>query len=140
MIMMAKMRNLIKLLLIICSLNVSGQEYDIYRIKAVRNGDTLIESVSNTIHVPKTQLIYIPTVFSPDGDGINDLFYVKGQNIGHLCLEVYNRWGQEVFSAPTLGDRWNGSYKGRTCPTGTYVYRLLWDMKTIKTGTITLIR
>ena len=84
------MRNLIKLLLIICSLNVSGQEYDIYRIKAVRNGDTLIESVSNTIHVPKTQLIYIPTVFSPDGDGINDLFYVKGQNIGHLCLEVYN--------------------------------------------------
>ena len=126
--------------LLLFSLNLSAQEYDVYRIKAVSNGDTIVESISNTIKVPITQLIYIPTVFSPDGDGINDLFYVKGQNIGHLHLEVYNRWGQEVFSAPTLGVRWNGSYRGRTCPTGTYVYRLLWDKKTIKTGTVTLIR
>lgn len=126
--------------LLLFSLNLSAQEYDVYRIKAVSNGDTIVESISNTIKVPITQLIYIPTVFSPDGDGINDLFYVKGQNIGHLHLEVYNRWGHEVFSAPTLGDRWNGSYRGRTCPTGTYVYRLLWDKKTIKTGTVTLIR
>ena len=117
-----------------------AQEWDVYRIKAIQNGDTTVVSVSNTIEVPKTQLIYIPTVFSPDGDGTNDLFYVKGQNIGHLCLEVYNRWGQEVFSAPTLGDRWDGSYRGEACPMGTYVYRLLWDKKTIKTGTITLIR
>ena len=117
-----------------------AQEWDVYRIKAIQNGDTTVVSVSNTVKVPKTQLIYIPTVFSPDGDGINDLFYVKGQNIGHLCLEVYNRWGQEVFSAPTLGDRWDGSYRGQACPMGTYVYRLLWDKKTIKTGTITLIR
>ena len=117
-----------------------AQEWDVYRIKAIQNGDTTVDSVSNTVEVPKTQLIYIPTVFSPDGDGTNDLFYVKGQNIGHLCLEVYNRWGQEVFSAPTLGDRWDGSYRGEACPMGTYVYRLLWDNKTIKTGTITLIR
>lgn len=128
------------LFILLFPIGLFAQEWDVYRIKAIQNGDTTVVSVSNTIEVPKTQLIYIPTVFSPDGDGINDLFYVKGQNIGHLCLEVYNRWGQEVFSAPTLGDRWDGSYRGEACPMGTYVYRLLWDRKTIKTGTITLIR
>tara|TARA_Y100000816_G_C26038144_1_gene543645 strand:- start:27 stop:425 length:399 start_codon:yes stop_codon:yes gene_type:complete len=128
------------LFILLFPIGLFAQEWDVYRIKAIQNGDTTIVSVSNTIEVPKTQLIYIPTVFSPDGDGTNDLFYVKGQNIGHLCLEVYNRWGQEVFSAPTLGDRWDGTYRGQACPMGTYVYRLLWDKKTIKTGTITLIR
>ena len=128
------------LFILLFPIGLFAQEWDVYRIKAIQNGDTTVVSVSNTIEVPKTQLIYIPTVFSPDGDGINDLFYVKGQNIGHLCLEVYNRWGQEVFSAPPLGDRWDGSYRGEACPMGTYVYRLLWDRKTIKTGTITLIR
>ena len=128
------------LFILLFPIGLFAQEWDVYRIKAIQNGDTTVVSVSNTVKVPKTQLIYIPTVFSPDGDGINDLFYVKGQNIGHLCLEVYNRWGQEVFSAPTLGDRWDGSYRGQACPMGTYVYRLLWDKKTIKTGTITLIR
>ena len=128
------------LFILLFPIGLFAQEWDVYRIKAIQNGDTTVVSVSNTVRVPKTQLIYIPTVFSPDGDGTNDLFYVKGQNIGHLCLEVYNRWGQEVFSAPTLGDRWDGSYRGQACPMGTYVYRLLWDRKTIKTGTITLIR
>ena len=128
------------LFILLFPIGLFAQEWDVYRIKAIQNGDTTVVSVSNTVKVPKTQLIYIPTVFSPDGDGTNDLFYVKGQNIGHLHLEVYNRWGQQVFSAPTLGDRWDGSYRGQACPMGTYVYRLLWDKKTIKTGTITLIR
>ena len=85
------------LFILLFPIGLFAQEWDVYRIKAIQNGDTTVVSVSNTIEVPKTQLIYIPTVFSPDGDGINDLFYVKGQNIGHLCLEVYNRWGQEVL-------------------------------------------
>ena len=126
--------------LLLFSLNLSAQEYDIYRIKAVSNGDTIVESISNTIKVPKTQLIYIPNVFSPDGDGTNDLFYAKGQNIGHLNLVVYNRWGQQVFSAPTLGDRWDGTYRGQDCPMGGYIYQLLWDKKVISSGTVTLIR
>ena len=131
---------LIKFLIIFLPFQLFAQEYDVYRIKAIKNGDTAIVSISNTVKVPKTQLIYIPNVFSPDGDGINDLFYAKGQNIGHLNLAVYNRWGQQVFSATTLGDRWDGTYRGQACPMGAYVYQLLWDKKVISSGTVTLIR
>ena len=131
---------MIRLLILLLPLGILGQEYDVYRIKAVQNQDTSIVSVSNTVRIPKSQLIYIPNVFSPDGDGINDLFYAKGQNIGHLTLRVYNRWGQLVFEDLTLGERWNGECRGQACPIGTYVYQLLWDKKIIHSGTVTLIR
>ena len=119
---------------------IQSQSYDIYRIKAVKNGDTTVVSYSNEVKVPQKELIYIPNAFSPDGDGINDLFYVKGQNIGHLHLEVRNRWGAVVFSAPTLGERWDGTYRGAKCPMGTYTYQLLWDKKPIKSGYVVLVR
>ena len=76
------------LFILLFPIGLFAQEWDVYRIKAIQNGDTTVVSVSNTIEVPKTQLIYIPTVFSPDGDGTNDLFYVKRQNIGHQPLET----------------------------------------------------
>ena len=115
------------------------QTYDIYRVISYSNGIE-VRSVSNTIKVPKKQLIYVPNAFSPDGDGINDLFYVKGNGLEHVTLEIYNRWGGMVFEAPHLSDRWDGTYRNQNCPMGTYVYQLKLDDKIIYSGTVVLVR
>ena len=72
--------------------------------------------------------VYIADAFSPNNDGKNDLFTIKGQGIRNVkYLRVYNRWGELVFERSNfeVGDvnsAWNGKYKGQLVPSGSYVY------------------
>ena len=141
-----KNKLLLLLLLTLLSLNLIGQEYDIYRVVAYSNDDDYsinvieIYSVSNTIKVPIERAIYVPNAFSPDGDNTNDVFQVMGRNLGHITIEIYNRWGQMVFEAPHLNEPWDGTFRGKPCPIGTYVYQLKVDDLITQAGTITLVR
>lgn len=140
------MKNKLLLVLTLLSLNLLGQEYDIYRVVAYSNDDDYsinvieIYSVSNTIRVPIERAIYVPNAFSPDGDNTNDVFQVMGRNLGHITIEIYNRWGQMVFEAPHLTEPWDGTFRGKPCPIGTYVYQLKVDDLITQAGTITLVR
>jgi gliding motility-associated-like protein len=66
---------------------------------------------------------YIPSIFSPNGDGLNDVFRIgaKGYIILHE-FRVYNRFGQEVFAASNITDGWDGRFNGEPCDTETYFY------------------
>ena len=81
--------------------NINDIQYDenlnIYRIVAVRNQNEQITSLSNIVTVEKPYAIYAPNAFSPDGDGLNDVFNVSGQGIIDFQMEIFNRWGQMVF-------------------------------------------
>jgi len=120
-------------------LNLLGQDYDKYRVIAYSD-NIEVYSVSNTIKVPIEQTIFVPNVFSPDGDNTNDTFKVIGRGLEHITIEIYNRWGQLVFEAPHLNEFWDGTFRGKPCPIGTYVYQLKVDKLTSQSGTITLIR
>ena len=133
------MKNKLTLILILLSLNLIGQNYDIYRVIAYSN-NIEVHSTSNTIKVPHEHAIFVPNVFSPDGDNTNDTFQVMGRGLDHITIEIYNRWGQLVFEAPHLNEAWDGTFRGRPCPIGTYVYQLKIDALTSQSGTITLIR
>lgn len=133
------MKNKITILLTILSLNLLGQNYDIYRVVAYSN-EIHVNSVSNIIKVPYEHAIFVPNVFSPDGDNTNDTFQVLGRGLEHITIEIYNRWGQMVFEAPHLNESWDGTFRGQQCPIGTYVYQLKIDALTTQSGTITLIR
>ena len=134
------MKTKLIILLSLLYFNITGQTYDIYRVIAYSNDSIEVISVSNTIRVLVKQTLYVPNVFSPDGDGINDLFFVKGNGLDHITIEIYNRWGQMVFEAPHLNERWDGTFRGKECPMGTYVYQLLLDKKRVTSGTVTLVR
>lgn len=69
-------------------------------------------------------ILFVPNSFSPDGDGKNDYFYAKGQNITEFKLWVFNRWGQLIFESSNLEDSWDGTYKGLMSKTDTYVWRI----------------
>ena len=129
--------------------NINEVQYDenlnIYRVVAVRNQNEQITSTSNIVIVEKPYAIYAPNAFSPDGDGLNDVFNVTGQGIIDFEMEIFNRWGQMVFKSYTVEDKWDGTFRGKDLPTGTYVYKIKIisygeNQKTVKSGTISLVR
>ncbi len=65
---------------------------------------------------------YIPNVFSPNDDGLNDYFSVYGSDILSLKLSVYDRWGNQVFESESLEARWDGSFHGKPLDPGVYVW------------------
>jgi gliding motility-associated-like protein len=89
--------------------------------------------------------VIIPNVFSPNGDGQNDLFNVTGEGIISVKASIYNRWGSLMFSTEDLTNHgWDGrTTAGTECSEGTYFYLMevetLNESETYK-GTLTLIR
>lgn len=114
-----------------------------YRVIAYKNGNSGITSTSNETEVIPTMYIYVPNSFTPNGDGINDFFSVKGEAIQSFTLEIYNRWGQLIFQTRDVTASWDGTYKGQVVPMGAYVYKLnassITGRKTAKEGTINVI-
>jgi gliding motility-associated-like protein len=86
----------------------------------------------------------IPTGFSPNGDGQNDILYVRGAAIKTMDLKIYNRWGQLIFQTNTQEVGWDGTYNGQPQPMEAYGYVLTATFidgtnRTLK-GNITLLR
>lgn len=116
---------------------------DSYRIIAISNDS--LESRSNTISVEKPYALYAPTAFSPDGDGINDYFNVVGQGLTNYTIEIYNRWGQMVFKSNDMSVKWDGNFRNKKAPAGTYVYKVNSvdfgsEIRLIKSGSVSLVR
>ncbi len=67
-------------------------------------------------------LLYFPNAFSPNGDGINDIYKAKDgyQSIVEFKATIYNRWGQVLYSWTDLEDGWDGTYNGRDVAQGVY--------------------
>ncbi|MBK7506358.1 MAG: gliding motility-associated C-terminal domain-containing protein [Bacteroidetes bacterium] len=85
----------------------------------------------------------LPNAFSPNGDGINDVFEIPCAE-GNVQFSVYNRWGIEVYRNEQYLNDWDGTYKGSPLPDGTYYYVLKYTKSSgeevNKAGFITLHR
>jgi gliding motility-associated-like protein len=66
--------------------------------------------------------IYIPNAFTPNEDGVNDVFLVRSTIIKNMRLEVYNRWGNKVFESDNINKGWDGKYKNEPQPVDSYGY------------------
>ena len=100
-------------------------------------------SVIVTVDVP-TNLI-IPNIFSPNGDGVNDQFFIISTGINSLTCDIFNRWGELLYTMNAPNQVWDGrAPNGGNAPDGTYFYILQAqgvDGKTYKqNGPLTLIR
>ncbi len=66
--------------------------------------------------------VFIPSAFSPNGDGQNDLFYVRNNCIQTMLLTIYNRWGEKVFESDDVTKGWDGKFKDKLIDAGVYAY------------------
>lgn len=89
------------------------------------NGNGCIDSVCYTINVDVIEFINIPNVFSPNGDGNNDQWYVNSSGLKEFRVEIYNRWGTKVFETEAATIKWDGrTTAGVELSDGTYFYIL----------------
>ena len=101
--------------------------------------------------------LYIPNIFSPNGDEKNDKLFVQGKGIDQLTFVIYDRWGEKVFETfdssqkirsngecCTYGEGWDGTFLGKPMNEAVFVYYVkatMIDNETIeKQGNITLVR
>lgn len=116
-----------------------------YTIRAVpADAAVTIQSVSNTITKIKDPNLHYPTAFTPNGDGLNDRFIVFGEYVTGFEMNIFNRWGELLFSTRDLADGWDGTYHGNPMPEGTYAFRAKITDRTGRTfdksGSVLLLR
>jgi len=95
----------------------------------VTDSNGCVTSATFTITVVCNEKNYfVPNTFSPNGDGNNDVFFPRGNNINRVqSMRIFSRWGEMIFekknfSANNPADGWNGTYKGKAAPGDVYVY------------------
>lgn len=105
---------------------------------------------SDTVYVQQIELaceepfIYIPNAFTPNGDGNNDVLFVRGPVIEKMLFRVFNRWGELVFESTSRSVGWDGTFKGRPCDPDVYDYYLegicVGGEEALIKGNVTLMR
>jgi len=110
----------------------------------IRNSGGCADSSALLICVTDTVLLFVPTAFTPNRNGLNELFLPSITGAREYRLDIYNRWGEKVFSCsdPLIG--WDGTYLGAECPAGCYAYTIHYKGKKtyrqINSGLLHLIR
>lgn len=117
--------------------------FPIYLVAKDENG--CIVEATHTIEVKRIITALVPSAFSPNADGINDVLSLGMTNITSFTLQIFNRWGQMVFETSDPSKAWEGlDMSGKQVPEGSYIYTLkvvTFDNRNeTQSGTITLIR
>ena len=76
------------------------------------------------ISIYQQPIVFIPNVFTPNGDGANDELKVLANGVKYFDWKVFNRWGEKVFDSNNVTQGWNGLYQTKECQPGVYTYTL----------------
>ena len=95
-----------------------------YIVTLVVTNDNGCEAiVQDTVTVYPPLRVYIPNAFTPDGDGINEIFGVEGEGYLYYDLEIFDRWGNKMRHGRFRDNTaWDGKFNGKLVPSGAYVY------------------
>lgn len=117
--------------------------YNITLIATDRYG--CLDTISKPIHIFDEFYLYIPNTFTPDDNRNNEVFEVSTIGVVELHVQIFNRWGELVFSADSPDFKWDGTYDGKPIPDGTYVWKIQYksiydDELQLKTGHINVLK
>jgi len=80
---------------------------------------------SNTLTLKYEFTVYVPSAFTPNGDGLNDTLEFYGIPAGNAVIKVYSRWGQLLYSSTDTENGWDGTVSDSVAPEGTYLYEIV---------------
>lgn len=99
---------------------------------------------SASVLVEVMPTFYIPNTFTPNSDGLNELFRPAFSGYIELSMNIFNRWGELIYSTNALDGGWDGYFKGKPAELGAYVYRIIATdykhQKIERTGPLILLR
>lgn len=128
---------------------VSARDNITYTIRATNDAGCSTEDFFRVIVTCDNSAVFIPNTFSPNGDGMNDVFYPRGNGIDRISyMTIVNRTGEVVYNrkdiSPDVSSAWDGKHKGKNAGMGvyTYVIEIICKNSTVLkfTGNITLIQ
>lgn len=115
-----------------------------YRIKVVPTNSAYTPVYSNNEIFTFEAQIFVPDIFTPNGDGTNELFEVKAKYIKTYSISIFSRWGEIVYASNSSTEGWDGMDKNVRAIEGAYTYKIIatdiHNKEFIQTGTITLTR
>lgn len=99
---------------------------------AARNVFGCVDTLRKTAYVSHPNYPFIPSAFTPNGDGKNEVFFVEGlQDVSKFELYIYDRWGNQVYFEEGVGASWDGrNIQNRIVQQGTYVYKVIYSLNT----------
>lgn len=87
--------------------------------------DVSVTLCEDSIPLPIDPRLTIPNIFTPNGDGVNDLFAVHAVGMKNYHCQIFDRWGVKVFETASPGTSWDGmSTSGQPCMAGVYYYAI----------------
>ena len=102
------------------------------------------DTATGTVHITPYNTFYIPNCFAPGHGGNNNYFTGYGIGLQSFQMNIFDRWGDQLFSSRDLNNPWDGTYNGNDVPQGVYVYNItIKDINNVThnyNGTVTLIR
>lgn len=101
----------------------------------------LVSSNTLTVNVIKIEKVVPPNTFTPNGDGINDVWNIDELRMFPQCtVKIFSRNGVELFSSTGYTKPWDGNHRNKVCPPGVYYYVINLDGRQKITGSLTIIR
>ncbi|GIV33764.1 MAG: hypothetical protein KatS3mg031_1299 [Chitinophagales bacterium] len=128
--------------------SANPQETTVYTVTVIDNNGCSASAVVRVV-VREEYQIFIPNIFTPNNDGVNDRFSFHAYGTKNIEVRIFNRWGAEVYYNPNQQpnderEGWDGTYNGKEAQQGAYVYmiKVLFtnNEERTKTGTITVMR
>lgn len=104
----------------------SASESGNYYVEVTVNGGCKVKSnILNTDSLTPNDILIIPNVFTPNNDGVNDVFKITTKNIAEFNCKIYDRWGLLISELTKTNEAWDGrTTSGLQCTTGVYYYAL----------------
>ncbi|MCU0429729.1 MAG: PKD domain-containing protein [Cytophagaceae bacterium] len=97
----------------------------VYTLTVTDELNCFTDNYTFDITVRPETFIKFPTLFTPNGDGANDVIYVKGWGIKELLeFKIFNRWGQLIYESTDLEEGWDGRFKGEIQNTDVYAFKV----------------
>lgn len=121
-------------------MNVPAGSYTLYVTDRYDQRDTAVAVVEE--RVADASCLNIPTAFTPDGDGTNDVWNIRSlADFSECKVEIFNQWGSLIYRSKGYNAPWDGRYNGEPAPAGTYYYVInLGNGSKSFTGYVTIIR
>lgn len=110
----------------------------------VKNIYGCADTAVREIKIEQIPVIYVPNAFTPNADGLNDIFYAKGIAITDFKMMIFDRWGEKIFESNDISNGWDGTIKGKEIKNDTYTWTIDYSTYKVKasriTGHVTLMK
>ena len=102
---------------------ISGLTGGIYTVTITDSNGCSMDVDGIILEEGDEDCVFIPNAFTPNGDGVNDQWIISNlDSYDNYFIQVFNRWGQEIYTGVPGSDPWDGSWNGKIVPTGGYIY------------------